>query len=128
MKIRTVVPKRYLDVLVRGDDADINIYDEGQLIEGFKFDLEYFRERISNVFIVAHTNNYAVVLNPFTKEFELFSVDNKLWIGVTDVDPSTAGIAQEVHDLLEEGLTEEEVHAQTASSRVLIGEISWNLS
>lgn len=128
MKIRTVVPKRYLDVLVRGDDADINIYDEGQLIEGFKFDLEYFRERISNVLIVAHTNNYAVVLDPFTKEFGLFSVDNKRWIGVTDVDPSTAGIAQEVHDLLEEGLTEEEVHAQTATSRVLIGEIAWNLS
>lgn len=99
MKIRTVVPKRYIDVLQRGEDVDINMYDEGDLIEGYKFDGDYFRERIANLLVVSRTEDFAVILHPLTGEYELHHVTEKRQVLWDDIDESCAGMAQRIWDL-----------------------------
>lgn len=128
MKIRTVVPKRYIDVLQRGEDVDINMYDEGELIEGYKFDADYFRERIANVLVVEHTEDFAVVFHPLTKELELHNVTEGTFVNWPEVEEGDARRAQEVVDLADTVTgtpheVVEEIFNETATDKFFIAEV-----
>lgn len=99
MKIRTNVPKRYIDVLDRKEDIDINLYDDGELVEGYKFNAEYFRERIANVLIVEHTEDFAIAYHPVRKCYELHNLTDRRQVYVSGVESGYARAAQEVLDM-----------------------------
>ncbi len=128
MKIRTVVPKRYIDVLQRGEDVDINMYDEGDLIEGYKFDADYFRERIANLLVVSRTEDFAVILHPLTGEYELHNVTEGTFVNWPEVEEGDARRAQEVVDLADTVTgtpreVVEEIFNETATDKFFIAEV-----
>lgn len=128
MKIRTVVPKRYIDVLQRGEDVDINMYDEGDLIEGYKFDGDYFRERIANLLVVSRTEDFAVILHPLTGEYELHNVTEGTFVNWPEVEEGDARRAQEVVDLADTVTgtpreVVEEIFNETATDKFFIAEV-----
>jgi len=126
MRIRTYEPRRYFDVLTRGEDIDINMYDDNELMDGYKFEADYFRERIANVLVVERTEDFAVIVHPLTKELELHNIESGK-VDAEDIEVGDAHTAQDIWEMAEqmpESFDQvEDISNQTGVDKYFIAEV-----